>query len=133
MRALLLVALPLLGCGADLRRTSDGGLAAPADVTASDATGPCPARVAPGVACAVGTRPCLGDDRCNDCFCTAGVWVCGARVCVDAGACPAARPRTGDACATAGQSCAYGAGCAGADCVCAGGRWSCNAFFCGDR
>lgn len=133
----LLASLLVLGlgaCGADLRRPADAGVT-PSDraLLPADLGAPCPARVAPGVACEPGTRPCLGDDRCNDCFCTAGVWSCASRVCVDAGICPAARPRTGDACTASGQVCAYGAGCAGATCVCAGGRWTCDAFFCVDR
>ncbi|MFO0627815.1 MAG: hypothetical protein U0325_19560 [Polyangiales bacterium] len=134
---LLLAALALVGCGAVARRSGDGGVTdAPraADTAAvSDAGGACPSRVAPGVACAPGTRPCLGDDRCNDCFCNGGAWVCGSRVCVDAGVCPAGRPRTGDPCDSAGQACSYGAGCAGAECLCAGGRWTCDAFYCPDR
>lgn len=129
----------LSACGGKLRLPSDGGAEASTDRLdvaqgALDAGGgACPARVAPGLACAPGTRPCLGDDRCNDCFCTAGTWVCGSRVCVDAGACPSGRPATGDPCGASGQSCSYGAGCAGAECLCAGGRWTCDAFFCGDR
>ena len=120
-----------MGCGAVARRAADGGAGdAPA---ASDVGAACPARVSPGVACAPGTRPCLGDDGCNDCFCNGGAWVCGSRVCVDGGACPSGRPRTGDACAIAGLACSYGAGCAGAECLCAGGRWTCDAFYGPDR
>jgi hypothetical protein len=121
-----------LGCGGTVV-ASDGGAAADAGVGLdAGAAGQCPARVVAGEACSA-TRPCLGADGCNDCYCTGGAWVCGAQVCVDGGVCPAGRPRTGDACAAARQVCAYGTGCNGAQCVCAGGRWTCNTLTCPDR
>lgn len=128
-------ALLLAACGSNVRRAADAAVDAPPSDVASRTdlgAGACPARVTPGQPCAQGSRPCLGEDRCNDCFCTAGVWVCGSRVCVDSGVCPSSRPRTGDVCVSAGQTCSYGAGCAGAECLCAGGRWTCDAFFCPD-
>lgn len=139
LRPWIFTSLSIAACGGQVRPPADGGgrfdaqhldASSPTDTASQTA---CPTRVRPGESCAPGTRPCLGDDQCNDCFCTASQWVCGSRVCADSGVCPTSRPQTGDPCAFSGQSCSYGAGCAGAECLCAGGRWTCDAFFCGDR
>lgn len=115
--------LAMVGCGGAVVAPSDGGAGAL-----------CPARVVNGEACGAAPRTCLGSDQCNDCYCTAGVWICDTQVCVgDAGLCPTARPRTGDLCDAARQVCSYGSGCTFARCVCAGGRFTCDLASCPDR
>ncbi|MBI5517250.1 MAG: hypothetical protein HY909_25955 [Deltaproteobacteria bacterium] len=100
----------------------------------SEAPSGCVGVVRPGEACAPERVVCLAEDRCNDCYCTVGVWVCESRVCgVDASACPAARPSTGSGCATPAAVCDYGLGCTGAHCVCSGGRWTCDLVQCRDN
>lgn len=124
----------LAACGGTVA-VSDAGPGAPSDAGAgfdAGASAQCPGVVVAGGACTA-TRPCLGPDQCNDCYCTGGFWVCGSQVCADAGPCPAGRPRTGDPCDSARQVCGYGTGCNGAQCLCAGGRWTCDLLTCPDR